>query len=174
MSARNLFLIKLKKDEDANYIYNELNDYMKNQRFGIKFEPKNYHDEILNLLDCDKNYFIVTDDKYNMECDEMFDTGDAFEYATLFSKNEFKNKIKDYLYNKLRFLDEIIKIIFQNEAVESVEVYISDQYSFLLEDYSAVVDVLNHNFVSALLERYNPTKKENYYGLRTTKFIIKK
>ena len=29
-------------------------------------------------------------------------------------------------------------------------------------------------FVDALLESYNPTKKHNYYGMKTKKFIIKK
>ena len=78
------------------------------------------------------------------------------------------------LVNKLNFLDEIIKIIFQNDNVKLVEVYLSDQYSILLEDYSEVVDVINHKFIDALLESYNPTKKHNYYGIKTKKFIIKK
>ena len=85
MSARNLFLIKLYKEEDVTYIYNQLYEYMENNKFGIKFEPKNYYDEILNLLDCNKNYFIVTDDKENIECDEIFEDNDAFKYASTFS-----------------------------------------------------------------------------------------
>jgi len=43
-----------------------------------------------------------------------------------------------------------------------------------LEDYSEVIDVINHKFVDALLESYNPTKKHNYYGMKTKKFIVKK
>ena len=174
MSARNLFLIKLYKEEDVRYIYNQLYEYMKNNKYGIKFEPKNYYDEILILLNCDKNYFIVTDDKENIECEEIFNDNDAFEYASAFSKKEFQTKEKEYLVNKLNFLDEIIKIIFQNDNVKLVEVYLSDQYSILLEDYSEVVDVINHKFIDALLESYNPTKKHNYYGIKTKKFIIKK
>ena len=174
MSARNLFLIKLYKEEDVRYIYNQLYEYMKNNKYGIKFEPKNYYDEILKLLNCDKNYFIVTDDKENIECEEIFNDIDAFEYASAFSKKEFQTKEKEYLVNKLNFLDEIIKIIFQNDNVKLVEVYLSDQYSILLEDYSEVVDVINHKFIDALLESYNPTKKHNYYGMKTKKFIIKK
>lgn len=174
MSARNLFLIKLYKDEDVRYIYNQLYEYMQNNKFGVKFEPKNYYDEILKLLNCDKNYFIVTDDKENIECEEIFNDNDAFEYASAFSKKEFQTKEKEYLVNKLNFLDEIIKIIFQNDNVKLVEVYLSDQYSILLEDYSEVVDVINHKFIDALLESYNPTKKHNYYGMKTKKFIIKK
>lgn len=174
MSARNLFLIKLYKEEDVRYIYNQLYEYMKNNKFGIRFEPKNYYDEILKLLNCNKNYFIVTDDKENIECEEIFNDNDAFEYASAFSKKEFQTKEKEYLVNKLNFLDEIIKIIFQNDNVKLVEVYLSDQYSILLEDYSEVVDVINHKFIDALLESYNPTKKHNYYGIKTKKFIIKK
>ncbi len=174
MSTRNLFLIKLHKEEDIRYIYNQLNEYMKNSKFGIKFEPKNYQNEILKLLDCNKNYFIVTDDKKNIECEEIFDDIDAFKYASAFSKKEFQTKEKEYLYSKLNFLDEIIKIIFKNDNVKTVEVYLSDQYSILLEDYSEVIDVINHKFVDALLESYNPTKKRNYYGMKTKKFIIKK
>ena len=173
MSARNLFLIKLFKEEDVRYIYNQLYEYMKNNKFGIKFEPKNYYDEILKLLNCDKNYFIVTDDKENIECEEIFNDTDAFEYASAFSEKEFQTKEKEYLVNKLNFLDEIIKTIFQNDNVKLVEVYLSDQYSILLEDFSEVIDVINCKFVDALLESYNPTKKHNYYGMKTKKFIIK-
>lgn len=174
MSARNLFLIKLYKEEDVRYIYNQLYEYMKNNKFGIKFEPKNYQDEILKLLNCNRNYFIVTDDKENIECEEIFNDNDAFEYALAFPKKEFQTKEKEYLYKKLSFLDEIIKILFLNNNVESVEVYLSEQYSILLEDYSEVIDVINHKFVDALLESYNPTKKHNYYGMKTKKLIIKK
>ena len=174
MSARNLFLIKLYKEEDVTYIYNQLYEYMENNKFGIKFEPKNYYDEILNLLDCNKNYFIVTDDKENIECDEIFEDNDAFKYASAFSKREFQTKESEFLFNKLSFLDEIINIIFRNMNVESLEVYVSEQYSISLKDYSEVVDVINHKFVDALLESYNPTKKHNYYGMKTKKFIIKK
>lgn len=174
MSARNLFLIKLIIDEDINYIYEQLENYMKSKMFCIKFEPKGYYDDLLDLLGCNKNYFIVTDEKENIECDEIFEDNDAFEYASAFPKKEFQAKEKEYLYKKLSFLDEIIKIIFLNNNVELVEVYLSDQYSFSLEDYSEVVDVINHKFVDALLESYNPTKKHNYYGMKTKKFIIKK
>ncbi len=126
MSARNLFLIKLYKEEDVRYIYNQLHEYIKNNRFGIKFEPKNYYDEILKLLDCNRNYFILTYDKENIECEEIFNDNDAFKYVSAFPKKEFQAKEKEYLYNKLSFLDEIIKILFLNNNVESVEVYLSD------------------------------------------------
>ena len=33
--------------------------------------------------------------------------------------------------------------------------------------------LMNRKFVDALLESYNPTKKHNYYGMKTKKFIIK-
>ncbi len=41
-----------------------------------------------------------------------------------------------------------------------------------MDDYSEVIDVINHKFVDALLESYNPTKKHNYYGIK--KILLQK
>ena len=172
MSFRNLFIIKMKNNENVDDIYFMLDKYMKYEKYGIKFEPMNYYDEILNLLHCNKNFFILTNDKIRIECEEIFDIEDAFKYALSFPKKEFEKKEKKYLYRKLCFINEIIKIIFYNDKVDLVEVYISPQFSQLLEDFSLVVNVKNYDFVDALLESYNPTRKCNYFGMKTSKFII--
>lgn len=174
MSTRNIFLIKLKEDTNINNLYNALNEFMLKNKFGIIFEPKNYQDEFLLKLNCKKNYFSLTENKNCVECEEIFENYDAFKYAITFPKKEFEERQKEFLYNKLGFIDELIKIIFKNNNVELVEVYISTQYSFLLEDYSNSITVNDKKFVDALIKSYNPTKKENCYGLKTTKFIINK
>lgn len=97
-------------------------------------------------------------------------------YKKIYVKNIIKyqqKNEKEYLVNKLNFLDEIIKIIFQNDNVKLVEVYLSDQYSILLEDYYEVVDVINHKFIDALLESYNSTKKHNYYGIKIKRIYFR-
>ena len=174
MSFRNLFLIKLKKDVNISIIYKHLSEYMLNSNFGICFEPQKYYDEILELLECDKNYFTLTEDKNHIECEAIFDCTDAYIYASSFLKREFKGREREYLYNKLSFIDELLNIIFGHECVEAVEVYISDQYSILLEDFSRVIKVENQRFTDALLVSYEPTKEDKYYGVKTTKFIIKR
>ena len=97
MSFRNLFIIKMKNNENVDDIYFMLDKYMKYEKYGIKFEPMNYYDEILNLLHCNKNFFILTNDKIHIECEEIFDIEDAFKYALSFSKTEFEKKEKEYL-----------------------------------------------------------------------------
>ena len=174
MSFRNLFLIKLKKDVNISIIYKDLCEYMLNSNFGICFEPQKYYDEILELLECDKNYFTLTEDKNHIECEAIFGCTDAFNYASCFLKREFKKRDIEYLYNKLSFIDELLNIIFGHECVETVEVYISDQYSILLEDFSRVIKVEDHRFTDALIASYEPTKADKYYGVKTTKFIIKR
>ena len=61
-----------------------------------------------------------------------------------------------------------------NDNVETVEVYLSDQYSILLEDYLEEVNVIKYKFVDSLIERYNPTKKHNYYGIKTKNLLYLK
>ena len=173
MSVRNIFLIKLKKDININLVYNELDEFMMNNKFGIQFEPKNYQNEILELLECNSNYFTLTNDKNSIECEDIFETYDSFEYAISFPKCEFKKREFEFLFNKLNFIDEIVKIILKQENVESIEVYVSDQYSISLNDYSKVIMVSDQKFVKALIESYNPTKKDNFFGIKTVKFIIK-
>ena len=92
MSVRNIFLIKLKKDININLVYSELDEFMMNNKFGIQFEPKNYQNEILELLECNSNYFTLTNDKNSIECEDIFETYDSFEYAISFPKCEFKKR----------------------------------------------------------------------------------
>lgn len=100
MSARNLFLIKLYKDEEGRYIYNQLYEYMKNNKFGIKFEPKNYYDEILKLLNCNRNYFIVTDDKKILNVKKYLMILTLLNMLQHFPRKNFKQKKKSiYIIN---------------------------------------------------------------------------
>lgn len=174
MSFRNLFIIKTKSESNIDNIYKELNEFMRKYIFGIKFEPENYYDVILNLLGCNKNYFTITNDSNSMECEDVFDSFDAHIYATNFPKRDYRKKQEEFLKNQLSFIDDLIKIIFKYDQVEYIDVYISDQYSCTLEDYSRVIEVNDYRFTDLLIESYNSIKKENFYGLKTRKYIVRR
>ena len=145
---------------------------MKDKKFGILFEPKGYNDDFLESIKCENQYFVLTDSDNCIECGDIFSTVDSFEYATIFPKKQFSNKEYEYLYNKLFFLNDIIKIIFSDIYTLSVEVYISNQYSTTIDDYNEVTNVVDGKLTEAIIKSYEPVKGNNYYGLKTIKFFV--
>ena len=174
MSARNLFIIKAKNIENAKKIYSQLDEYMMPINYSIIFEPTGYWDEILDLLNCDSYYFTITNGKNIKECDNIFDTEDSFCYAIKFPKYQFEDKMHEFLYKKLSCLNNIAKTVFKDDNVESIEFYISEQYSTVLNDFDWVIEVVDGNLSGALIKTFMPTKKDKYFGMKTVKFVIKK
>lgn len=82
-----------------------------------------------------------------------------------------KVKEKELLLEKFTFLNEIINILFQQQNIQSIDFYVSDQYTYLLSDYNQI-EVENEDLNGAYLQMLKPAKEENYFGLQTTKFII--
>ena len=173
MSGRNLFVIKSEQEINNRCIYDDLYRYMETKKFGIVFEPQEYCDELLNSIDCKRNYFAITDNHSCLECGDLFSTIDSFEFAIKFSKKQFASKEYEYLYQKLAFLNEVIKIVFHDPNVEKIEIYISDQYSTSIEDYTVSCDVTNGDFTKALIKSFEPIESHAYYGMKTMKFLVK-
>lgn len=174
MSARNIFVLKSIDSVNAKRVYDALSAYMQPNKFSIVFEPKGYWDEILNCLDCECNYFTLTEDKEHIECDDIFSTTDSFAFARQFPRKHFNDKEHEFLQNKLACFTDIIKIIFENFNVEVVEVYISDQYSTDLDAFKYCIQVTDEKLTEALIDTYGPTKKEKYFGIKTVKFIMER
>jgi hypothetical protein len=174
MSARNLFVLKSSNSIDAKKIYDTLNEYMKSNEFSVIFEPKGYWDEILSCLGCECNYFTTTENKYCIECEDIFSTVDSFAFARKFPRKLFRNKEYEYLWRKLSFFDDIILIVFEDPNVEAVEVYISNQYSTDLDSFDNCVQVTDGKLTEALISTYEPSKKEKYFGMKTVKFIVER
>jgi hypothetical protein len=172
MSCRNLFVINAKNTKNSHTTYRKLNQYIIDHDFSILFEPKGYWDEILSVFNCNDYYFAVTEDKGIMECDEIFSIVDSFDYAVQFPKKQFKEKEYEFLVAKLSFLNRIVEIVFSDENVESVEFYLSDQYSIDVSDFDYLINVTDKNLTEALIKTYQPSKKANYFGIKTAVFSI--
>ena len=174
MSTRNLFIIKAKSIEKVQQIYGQLDEYMMSKTFSIAFEPKGYWDPILALLECNNFYFAITNNEHTMESEDLFSLEDSFDFAINFPKNQFKAKEYEFLYKKLSFLNNIVNIVFKDNNVETIEFYISDQYSTVLSDFDCIIEVVDGKLVEALIETFKPMRKYRYYGMKTTKFVIKR
>ena len=172
MSARNMFVINAKTNENASNIYDILTQYMASQPCSIVFEPSGYWDEILKLLDCNSYYFSITDSTKHIECEDLFSIDESYDFAMAFPKKQFDNKVNEHLNTKLSFVNDIVKIIFFDPNVLNIEFYVSDQYSITLEDFHCLVSVLDKNLCDALIKTYNPSKRQDYYGMKTAKFLI--
>lgn len=170
MSARNILIIESNKTTDD--IYKKLYNLIKMKECGIIFEPKDYWEPILFQLNCNNNYFTITEDKTTIECGGIFETVTSFEYAITFSKKEFKKREKEFLHRKLSFFDDIIDIIFSDKEVQKVEMYLCTEYSITLDDFDQVIEVNNGRLCDAIIGSYECTKKEKYYGCKTRKFVI--
>ena len=174
MSARNLFVLKFNKPGDIKRIYSDLNSYMESKEFSVVFEPKGYWDEMLTCLDCESNYFTVTESKRHIECEDIFSTADSFEFARRFPRRDFRNKEHEFLQHKLSFFNDIIQIVFKDVNIQVVELYISDQYSTDCDVFHYCVPVADGNLTEALIATYKSTKKNKYFGMKTAKFIIER
>lgn len=174
MSARNLFVLKSNNPIDTKRIYDAVDAYMQPKIYSVVFEPKGYWDEILNCLGCKCNYFTLTEGKEYIECEDIFSIEDAFVYARNFSRQQFRDKEQEFLRQKLLFFNDIVNIIFQDRNVETVEVYISDQYSTDLDAFKCCIQVADEKLTEALIDTYKPIKKEKYFGMKTVKLIIER
>lgn len=174
MSARNLFVLRFNDTANSKTLYDVLDAYMKFTNFSIVFEPMGYWDEILNCLNCKRNYFTVTENKCVIECEDIFSTRDSFEYARRFPRRYFRDKEHEFLQNKLSFLNDIVQILFEDSCVKSVEVYMSDQYSTDLDAFDRCIQVVDRNLTEALIGTYQSTKKDKYFGMKTVKFIVER
>ena len=174
MSARNLFVLKSNNPIDTKRIYDAVDAYMQPKIYSVVFEPKCYWDEILNCLDCKCNYFTLTEDKKYIECEDIFSIEDAFVYARRFPRKQFRDKEHEFLQHKLSFFNDVVNIIFQDRNVETVEIYISDQYSTSLDDFKNCIPVNDRDLTKALIGTFESTKREKYFGMKTVKFIIER
>ena len=172
MSMRNFFIIKSQQNVNIEEMYMLLSDYVRSKTFGIVFNPKGYADEILEALEYPKYCFALTDNENCIECEEIFSTYEAFQYAKTFPRKHYAIKEHEFLRNQLIFLDDILEIVFRYANVDAVDFYLSDQYSTLLEDYHYVVEVADRQLTDALISTFMPRKKARYFGVKTTKFSI--
>jgi hypothetical protein len=147
---------------------------MKAKDFSIVLEPVGYWDEILNCLDCECNYFTVTENKHVIECEDIFSIKDSFEYARRFPRKYFHDKEHEFLHHKLSFFNDIVQILFEDPNIESLEIYISDQYSTNLDAFDRCIQVVDRKLTEALIGTYQPTKKDKYFGMKTVKFIVER
>lgn len=171
MSFRNLFFIHF-KDINGNIELTEIRNYLSKLKYGFLFKPKNYQDELISKIIDNNFYFSITSHINSIECDDFFDLENAYLRSLLYPKIQQRKKEQEFLKKQFIFLDDVIKLIFTNENVESVEVFISGQFSTELEDYNTI-DIKDRCLSKALVDVYNPTKKDNYIGFKTTKFVIK-
>ena len=172
MSCRNVFVIKAKNINNADCIYKKIAEYVKKQKISILFEPKGYWDEILNVFNCNSYYFSVTEGKGIVECDDIFSTEDSFDYAVQFPKKQFEEKEYEFLTTKLSFFNRIVEIVFSDENVESIEFYLSDQYSIVASDFDYLINVTDKNLTEALIKSYAPSNKNRRFGMKTAKFVL--
>ena len=174
MSERNLFILKSNNSIDVKRIYDAVDMYMQPKSFSVVFEPRGYWDEILNCLGCNCNYFTLTESKEHIECENIFSTVDSFAFACKFPRKHFRDKEYEYLQDKLSCFNDIVEIIFEDPNVVAIEVYISDQYSTDLDAFKRCIQVTDGKLTEALIETYEPTKKEKYFGMKTVKFIVER
>ena len=172
MSCRNVFIVKAKSINNAHCIYKKIAEYIENKSISILFEPKGYWDEMFRILNCNAYYFSVTDGKDIVECEDIFSTEDSFDFAFQFPKNQFRDKEYEFLTRKLSFLNHIVEIIFSDENVESIDFYVTGQYSTNESDFDYLINVTGKNLTEALIKSYSP--KENYpsFGMKDAKFVI--
>lgn len=177
MSYRNFMIIHTDSlNISLNNIREDLIEIARKNKIGIHCDIKNYHNELLELLDIKNNYFCISDDFEHIECEDAFSIIEAFEYMIslkLKRKYERERAEKDYLINQFNFLNEFVNLIFSKFSNDvSLEFYFSSQYSLKLEDYRNII-VDNRNLTEAFVQSLQPTKKENYIGVKTVKFLIK-
>lgn len=89
------------------------------------------------------------------------------------TKKEREKEEQNYLIEQFSFLNDFVNVIFQKlENNITIEFYFSDQYSTTLDSYKTII-VQNRNLTKAFVQSLQPTKKDDYIGVKTTKFIIK-
>lgn len=101
---------------------------------------------------------------------------ETFEYMISLKLKTKVQREKDeynYLMHQFSFLNKFVDAIFQklNNTI-SIEFYFSNQYSTTLNSYKPIV-VQKRDLTEAFVQVLQPTKKDNYYGVKTAKFIIK-
>lgn len=173
MSARNLFVIYPTYLKVCGELKEELIKISVARDIGINFNVKGYQDEILEKLKI-KEFFCISDSFDSIETDSLFSTNDSFEAIRnlYLSPNELLQRELEYLEKKYSFLNNIIEKIFNYlPDVSSVHYYVSNQYCIELSDYYNVI-VKDNDLTKALVESFRPTKNENYFGLKTIKFVI--
>ena len=62
--------------------------------------------------------------------------------------------------------------MFSDENVESVDFYLSGQYSTEASDFDYLINVTDKNLTEALIKSYDPIKNNPYFGMKTAKFLI--
>ena len=172
MSCRNVFIIRAKNTNNADSIYKKVAEFVKKQKISILFEPQGYWDEILSVFNCNAYYFSVTEGKGIVECDDIFSTEDSFDFAVQFPKNQFEEKEYEFLSAKLSFFNHLVEIVFSDENVESIDFYLSGQYSTEASDFDYLINVTDKNLTEALIKSYDPIKSNPYFGMKTAKFLI--
>lgn len=176
MSSRNFFIIK-KVDESKSSGLEEIAiDLIKfaiHRNIGITFNIRGYHDVILSLLNVTRDYFCVSDNFIFPESDELFSDYDCYLKIKDLPSEQAKIKEKELLLEKFSFLNDIVNMLFKQSNIKAVDFYVSDQDTGLLDDYDEI-EVQDENLTGAFLDMLKPTKRENMFGLKTTKFIINK
>lgn len=177
MSYRNFMIVYTNSINDSlDRLKEDLIEVAKKNNIGIHFNIVGYYNELLEVLNIKDNYFCISDDFEHIECENTFSIVEAFDYMIslkLKEKDEKQKAEKNYLIQKLKFLNEFVELISQtfNNHV-SIEFYFSDQYGSTLEDYRSII-VDKRNLTEAFVQSLQPTKKANYIGVKTTKFLIK-
>lgn len=177
MSYRNFMIVHTDfPNNSLDNIKKELIELARKKNIGIHLNILDYHNELLELLDIKKNYFCISNDFKNVECEAIFSTIEAFEYMIslkLRTKKEREKAEQNYLIEQFSFLNDFVNVIFQKlENNITIEFYFSDQYSTTLDSYKTII-VQNRNLTKAFVQSLQPTKKDDYIGVKTTKFIIK-
>lgn len=177
MSYRNFMIVYTNSTNNSlDRLKEDLIEVAKKNSIGIHFNIVGYYNELLEVLNITNNYFCISDDFEHIECENTFSIVEAFDYMIslkLDGKEEKKRAEKNYLIQKLKFLNEFVELIFQTmDNHVSIEFYFSDQYGSTLEDYRNII-VDKRNLTEAFVQMLQPTKKDNYIGVKTTKFIIK-
>lgn len=178
MSARNIFIINKASGYGAVELENlkaELNKLALDKNIGIHFNLQSYQDEILKQLTI-KDFFSISDNFDTLETDNLFSTNDSYEAIRHLNLkvNELKLMEEEFLIKKYSFLNDIRDVAFNCfPDSDSLDFYVSNQYCIELTDYEHII-VKNKDLAKAFVDSFKPTKKENYFGLKTLKFELKK
>ncbi len=174
MSCRNIFVFQFKYKPscvELKSLQNQLKQIAIDAKIGIHFDIKDYYDEMNMLLKLENNYFFISESDEILECESLFDLGDAYEFAKQFNRKFYDQKLNEYLTRKFWYFNEFIKVLFGFPFLEQIDFYISDQYSLMLEDFK-LKEVKEKKLLDAFLLSLQPQKEEKYFGLKTCKFIV--
>ena len=174
MSATNYFIVKKKNHKIAFGLEECTDDLVRlalEKGIGIRFNILDYKSEVLKSLGVNWDYFWLSDGFYSTETDELFSQADTYEQIKRLKPKEGEAKERELLSKKYDFFNRILHLLFKQSNVESVDFYVA--YSpAILSDYKTV-EIKDRNLTQAFINMLSPTKQENYFGLKTTKFVIK-